>query len=79
MPLGLTSRWEFDVARFAALQLRRTVRDLRERLVAEGDPINYCFILGELALAELQLDQCSVQVGEGKVPWRFVLRERTRK
>ena len=64
MPLGFKSRREFDVARFAAWKLRRTIRDLRERLMAEADPINYCSILGELAVADVQLDHFSVQVGK---------------
>ncbi len=77
MPQGLNSAREFDVARIAARKLRRTIRELRELLMTEANPINFCSILGELAIVEVHLDQCSMKVGEEDALYLFP-RERTR-
>lgn len=64
MSSHISSRREYVLAKLAIRNLRRTIRDLRERLIVETNPIDYYCALADAATAEAQLDDFCVQIGE---------------
>ncbi len=61
-----------DIAKQAVRTLKRTIRDLWKRLLAETDPFAYSCALADAASAEMQLDYLCEQMDSAMQCSRFV-------
>ncbi len=64
MTSHISSRRDYVAAKLEVRRLRRTMRQIRARLLTETDPIDYYCGLVDAATAGARLDQFCVQIDQ---------------